>query len=460
MNIVKINKIKNLGLVFSNYTWNSTLPPFKQFNLIYGWNWSGKTTLSRLFDGIGGVSVDNLEYEVEDEQGTKYKQGEMFPKKIRVFNQDYIQNNVKILESRANSISVLLGEENKGLLEKIESDRKLLDGDSADRNNPGKISLCAGYVKDKSRKSTERDGKFTEIAKTIGAAIGGNALRDYRKPQAERDFMLLTAKAKMSKNDLEKYSLSAKQESLPAIDQLAFKTLKFDDAESVCEVPALLESIETEANVLFGKTVESEVISRLSENEDISEWVEQGVRLHNKHSSSICEYCLQKIPTTRIEQLVRHFSEADKKLKDALDVLVDKLKKIHSVIQSLQIPDKARFYTELQGTFNIKGPNFEAAKQQILSNIMKLSEELKNKKSKTKEVLVLEVKPDIKDFSLRISEINDVITTHNKTTSNFDDVKKEAIQKLKLHYLSTIFDEVKKYDADIAKLAEDIKSLV
>ena len=98
-----------------------TLANFKQFNIIYGWNGSGKTTLSRLFDGIGGVSITGLEYEIVDEQGNKYKQGEEYPKKIRVFNQDYIQNNVKIIEGRANSISISLGEENKGLVEKMES---------------------------------------------------------------------------------------------------------------------------------------------------------------------------------------------------------------------------------------------------------------------------------------------------------------------------------------------------
>lgn len=458
--INKINKIKNLGLVFSNYTWGATLPTFKQFNLVYGWNGSGKTTLSRLFDAIGEVSIKDLEYEVEDEQGNKYKQGEVFPKKIRVFNQEYIQNNVKILESRANSISVLLGEENKDMVEKIESDRKLLDGDPADPANLGRISLHAGYVKDKERKSTERDGKFTEIAKTIGAAIGGNALRDYRKPQAVRDFASLTIKAELSEDDLEKYSLSAKQESLPAIELLALKKVKDGDGGTELDVSILLGSVEREAEVLFGKTVESEVISRLTENEDISEWVEQGVHLHSKHTSDVCEYCLQKIPTTRFEQLTRHFNEADRKLKDDLDFLVEKLKKIYSVVQSLQIPDRARFYTDLQGTFDVKGLNFESAKQQILSNITKLAEELKSKKSKTTEALVLKVKPDIEDFSLQINEVNAVITTHNKTTSDFDDVKKEATQKLKVHYLSTIFDEVKKYDADIAKLTEDIKSLV
>src|SRR3989344_2601864 len=110
--INKINNIRNLGLVFSNYKWDSALPVFKQFNLVYGWTGSGKTTLSRLFDGIGGVSIEDLQYEIEDEQGVKYKEGGAFPKKVRVFNQDYVKKNVKILESRTSSISVLLGEEN------------------------------------------------------------------------------------------------------------------------------------------------------------------------------------------------------------------------------------------------------------------------------------------------------------------------------------------------------------
>src|SRR3989344_4328496 len=150
--ISKINKIKSLGLVFSNYAWDVSLPIFKQFNLVYGWNGSGKTTLSRLFDAVGGVSVADLEYEIEDEIGTRYKQGGVFPKGIRVFNQDYILKNIKILENRANSISILLGEENKDLVEKIEADTKLLNGDMSDPKNPGKISMRYACEKDGDRK--------------------------------------------------------------------------------------------------------------------------------------------------------------------------------------------------------------------------------------------------------------------------------------------------------------------
>ncbi len=41
--ITKINKIKDFG-VFKSFN-GSTLTEFKTFNLIYGWNYSGKTKL-------------------------------------------------------------------------------------------------------------------------------------------------------------------------------------------------------------------------------------------------------------------------------------------------------------------------------------------------------------------------------------------------------------------------------
>ena len=42
--IRRIQQIKGFG-VFVDFQWPANLPEFKQFNLIYGWNYSGKTTL-------------------------------------------------------------------------------------------------------------------------------------------------------------------------------------------------------------------------------------------------------------------------------------------------------------------------------------------------------------------------------------------------------------------------------
>ena len=50
MTITRIGRLRNYG-VFRDFTWPSDLPEFAQFNLIYGWNWSGKTTLSKMVMG-------------------------------------------------------------------------------------------------------------------------------------------------------------------------------------------------------------------------------------------------------------------------------------------------------------------------------------------------------------------------------------------------------------------------
>ena len=65
--IKKLKKIKNLGL-FSDYSWDNSLTDFDRYNLLYGWNGCGKTTLSKLFacleDGNSSEFSD-LEYDIE-----------------------------------------------------------------------------------------------------------------------------------------------------------------------------------------------------------------------------------------------------------------------------------------------------------------------------------------------------------------------------------------------------------
>lgn len=45
--ITKINKIKDFGVI-KNFN-GSALPEFKTFNLIYGWNYSGKNNTFKSF---------------------------------------------------------------------------------------------------------------------------------------------------------------------------------------------------------------------------------------------------------------------------------------------------------------------------------------------------------------------------------------------------------------------------
>jgi wobble nucleotide-excising tRNase len=56
--IQKLDFIRNAGL-YRTFDWG-TLPELKRFNLIYGWNYSGKTTLSKILQALerGVVPVE------------------------------------------------------------------------------------------------------------------------------------------------------------------------------------------------------------------------------------------------------------------------------------------------------------------------------------------------------------------------------------------------------------------
>jgi wobble nucleotide-excising tRNase len=49
--IERIESIRDFG-IFRDLSWDNNLSDFGKLNLIYGWNYSGKTTLSRIFQAI------------------------------------------------------------------------------------------------------------------------------------------------------------------------------------------------------------------------------------------------------------------------------------------------------------------------------------------------------------------------------------------------------------------------
>src|SRR3990167_2069478 len=162
--LAKINRIKGLGLVFSDFAWSGTAPSFRQVNLIYGWNGCGKTTFTRLFDRIGSGDAGEVDFELEDATGAHIRPGQALGLSIRVFNQDYVSNNVRILESQANSISILLGEENKELADQIRADEQRLNGDSADPEKPGLIFEARSLEERLRRAEKTLDSAFTDVA--------------------------------------------------------------------------------------------------------------------------------------------------------------------------------------------------------------------------------------------------------------------------------------------------------
>lgn len=450
--LTKITKIKKLGL-FDDYTPITGCKDFKKYNLIYGWNGTGKTTLSKLFDALErGSHTDypDLEFEVQNESSKKFQHTQTFDQKVRVFNQDYIENNLKIREGKTKSITLVLGDASKEVLEETEKFELELAGKNAEL---GKENVQLD------NKERARGKTFTEIAKTIYVAIMGGATRNYRKDNAEADFALLTSKSLLSDEDLESLSITVKQLQKPLIDPLSEITFEFVEGEKIT-LDKAVEDLLKDAKALIEQQVESIVIERLRDNQDISDWVENGLKVHHDHSSESCEFCGQKIPETRLQELAKHFNDADKTLKANIDNLISNVVTIKEAVKLAETtPDVARFYEELGEEYKKAVLVYSKEVSDLLIDLEKVRFALKEKKSKTTEPTSFALAVDTSKFTTNFVAVNTFIGSHNKKTADFDTSKREATQKIKDHYLSTIFDEVKTLEKEISDHKTKIDTL-
>ncbi len=445
--ITQITKIKNLG-VFHDYSADRDLKNFNKFNLIYGWNGTGKTTLSELFIAFNdGVlkKYPNLEYQFK--AGNQiYSQSKPYDKIIRVFNQNYIIKNINIIESKANSIFIL-GEENEALLKTIQQDEKILNGDPEKENDLGKIKELSLKQQKLEDKKEEKNRKFTDTARIISANTSGVSARNYNKRNAETAFERLDGKTLLPDNKIQQNRITLKQQqkSVLSLIDLGFERN--------------FEQIILESASILEHTVETVIIDRLKDHADISKWVEDGINLHIVHESATCEFCNQSLPENRIPDLLSYFNDADKVLKSNIDILLDKIRGLYYSIDKLVILDKANLYDELQEDYEHAIKEVEKERNALLLKIKELINTVDDKKQHTTEQLTLSINIDKTHFIQAIANANSLVEDCNEKTANFAEGKKNAEEELEKHHLSEIYDDVKTLSSRIQKLESDIEKL-
>jgi wobble nucleotide-excising tRNase len=446
--INRIIEIKNLG-IFSEYQWNPSLPNFSKYNLIYGWNGSGKTTLSELLNILphgSSSEYPDLKYRIETSDG-QFSQGNPYNKSIRVFNQYYINKNIDVMSCKANPIFIL-GEENKILADTIKQDEKILNGDPEKPENNGLIKEIRNKKTEKAQKESALGDKFTNVAKLISSSLKGVAARNYRKNNALEDFQKLAGKKSLSQEEINKLELILVQQELAEIPQV--------EDYSISDV---WNSLFNQAHDICKTTVEVVVIERLRDNIQISSWVEQGLKIHVDEGSSRCEFCNQVLPEDRISLLSKYFTQADQELKNQIDTWKISCEELLKKIQNIKVPDKANFYSDLQLDYIEKIATFDSDKELLLESIKSFITVLDNKKQNTTIQIDVENTINPSHFIISISNINKIISEHNKKTKLFIITKKETEKIMRDHYLSDIWDDVQKLQKEINQLSQNINEL-
>lgn len=429
--IKRVNKIENFG-IFKDYRRTGNIEDFKKLNIIYGWNYSGKTTLSRIVDCFNEnqISTDynQANFEILDDDSKQFNNNNLneYTNPVRVFNSDFLKNNLKWDGENFNPV-LLLGEES------IEKEKEI---EQLSKKVERLISINEKIKSISSLLKSNIESSLTSKASFITAKLG--IVESFTKAQLRPIFNQIKknySTYKLSSSDIlenlinAKLSESDKKENLTPINPtLNFYELYINTTKLLSETPA------------FSKTIDY-----LIDNPNISEWVEKGVELHGNKEN--CEYCQNKISETRKNELLAHFSEDLKNHKSELNKLITTLKESKININKL---DKRDFYASLS-------IDFDSINEQISENAKKYNEQIDFLESKVTTKLTSPFSP-ITDFSeitdltssisKVISEVNNQYAFNNNYTLAFDTKKTNALIKLKQHYASELIESLNLEDKE------------
>lgn len=451
MKICKIKKIKGCPS-FVDFRQSTDLPDFKKYNLIYGWNGSGKTSFSRVLRSFElqqnyyTSQTNSPEFELVLDNGVLISQEDLtaFPN-IRVFNKDFI--NESVFGTDGPKPIFFLGKESKEDKEKITLVEGELEGLKKDRDSKKMLLDKTESSKERMLSDKARDIKNTLTTSRI------DKYRNYERPNLEE---VIKNKENEFKN-ADKYKLADKRvvDLQKAIQQTTKSKVaslslpNFDISKIVDEVSQALQT-----------TVASQIIEALKSDEVLSKWVDHGLSIHKDRKLKNCAFCNQVIPQDRFLELEQHFNEDYQRLVEKLGSLKQKLE--HKKV-SISFPDASSFYDDLAEEYlSVR----KEAKQTITAFNQKLDSiifAVTQKEQKPFSKVDLE-KVEQTDTA-PIEKINNIVSRHNKKSDNFDNQVDDSKSALEMHYIADfiasyfeVLNEIKTLKKDYSELVNTIKT--
>lgn len=310
--IKRINKIKKFG-VFENYRRSGDIRDFKEKNIIYGWNYSGKTTLSRLISYLDkNVEIEddykNVEFEVELVDGSKIDNINRGTStlQVQVFNSDFVKDNLHFgISDKINGIKFAVGDAGN-ILEQIERiGNYITKANTVIGRNQGNITSFNGF-----------ETKFTEEARHLTDLLGlgrGFTKTNVRNYVQEWAGQPLGSFVISDDAELNRVLTNAKAQNTGSkIDTTNSPSTRY---ESLCN------QVKT---VLKRQPQHSTDDELLSSDRDFYNWAKSGLELYNRKNPQPqrCAFCGGIITKEgRLAELNAYYTNEASKVKTEIEQL-------------------------------------------------------------------------------------------------------------------------------------------
>lgn len=391
--ITKFKTINNLA-VFQNFIWDTSIRDdgnnvvlFKPINIFYGRNYSGKTTLSRIVRALETANIsdkyENPQFEVciKDALDCNPNNLSSHGKKIRVFNEDFVKDNIRFITNSEESITpfAIIGG-NATIEAEIQALKDDLGNNEEDRES----------------------GFYLELKSA--SAIANSAFQIFQTENSQLN-QQLTAKAldrntgikyKSERFGDQNYTTAKLSTDIDTVSATTFQPISDDevtaklnllneranaDVSSITRPNLDLSIVNEKAKALISKSISSSnKIEELLKDAIINRWVKEGRQLH-KDKIEQCSFCGNEISKERWNELDSHFDEQSEKLEKEIDTLISEIEVlIRRLDTQLHINKNAfysKFHSDLERLIVVK-ENIIGSIKSELNRIKSSLEERKN----------------------------------------------------------------------------------
>jgi len=473
-----IKKIKNIDniAVFNGFKWDSCVKDsngqilnFDKLNILYGRNYSGKTTLSRIIrtleSGVLPEKYKNPLFEIVLNDNTMINQSSLtiHGLDVRVFNEDFVRTNLRFLVDPDSGIApfAILGADNS-VLEKEISDLEAILGSKEQNKENGEYLRLKNAKIEATEAKKKHDTKLKDIEtklseKATGKTIGikyntgrfGTQVQNYNIARLREDIIKNIASTYIDLTHEEKavHEKTILEQVKGKVNKIQCPTLSFSQ---YC-----LDTTE----LLSRKIGTSTKIQKLLLDAALNEWVKTGIVLHEDEKE--CAFCGNTISNDRWEALHAHFDEESKNLESDIDSLISDIEsEIKSITQPLAI-DKTHFYNSFHGEIDAFVEQHKQISKQYADCLGSILSQLKKRKTNITTTIEFIVPNDY------TKAVNDIFTQFRRIcddnddyTNNLDKAKNAAQTALRLQDIKDyceafgyqkMLDDLSLLDAEVEK---------
>ncbi len=459
--IKKFLKIKNFGS-FKNYIADSNLNEFKKYNLFFGLNGTGKTTLSTLFrclnDGLISKDLDGNSFKedfdilLDNDQHITEFQENIYCNYIKIFNRDFVNNNLTLDNNNAqtNALTYTIGETAKEIKNKISEVNKQLESYFIDVQGKKKIKAQNDY----DNLNEELENIYKDTADIIRRDLNIKNSQEYNKSHFKQDYNKYCENdTTITEDEKNEYAKEYVQPIKNPIPEINFNILS----------DKILNQLEKILGTEYKRT---------NIKEELVQWIEKGLELKTEE---ICPFCNQTITNWQqryedIQKIVKKddsFLEFEKNLQELLQTLNSFNNIAKNIVFTLRTEDFCnKVLQETLSNYSVAFKNYK----NFLENTCSL---LSQKRLSPDKVFTLTNTQAIQSYINARNTLNQLILEHNTNTANIKNVKNNAknivvnyyIQQIKtdvinrFNKLSILTSEIEKVKSEITTINNEIANL-